>query len=95
MRTWPVRHSFWIAPLRQAGKVAAEPAVQADVGFVVGDRTRGNSSPPPLLAGGGCGEGKHLHHNGIASKVSILSLSSTTIALVEPEGGGEMSIRSR
>ncbi len=39
-RIWPVRQSFWMAPWVTAGEVAAEPAVQADFGLVLGDRAQ-------------------------------------------------------
>ena len=76
--------------LRQAGKVPAEPAVQADVRFIVGDCAGAATviSPSPCGRGLGGGGGRHratypglrARYNGIASSVSILSLSSTTIA---------------
>ncbi len=64
-------------------------------------------SPSPCgrgLGGGGRGAGvapspkpalQQPHYNGIASSVSILSLSSTTIRSLNRNGVVEMSIRSR
>src|SRR5262249_6043997 len=80
-------------PLGQPRKVPTEPAIQADIRFVLRDDTA--SLLQSLLPFREEVMGRGIHYNGIASNVSILSLSNTTIRSLTRYGVPETSIRSR